>query len=262
MGCHRQCRRRALRSHRGPSRQQRSRRLWRRTSPPHARRYRKHDPSARWTVARPRSDSDISRASFCHGAVYRRPARFAGLGYEIRVAGHDGRWELADYTREQVMAFSRRRQEENGRSRVKGWRAPRRRRTSRIERDSPRIIATKKVSRRNGARARRNMELRLSVISRILAIAATSNFDIRKRRSKLSAIVSTKISSAPSGHRSFVRLSREPCSTEWQADLHSYALRVSDQQSGRLIAAGEAVNSPRGAYTTPDDDREERDNID
>jgi TrwC relaxase len=33
------------------------------------------------------------------------------LGYEISIAGKDGRWELEGYAREQVMAFSLRRQE-------------------------------------------------------------------------------------------------------------------------------------------------------
>ena len=33
------------------------------------------------------------------------------LGYRIDVTGADGRWELEGYTREQVMAFSRRRQD-------------------------------------------------------------------------------------------------------------------------------------------------------
>ena len=33
------------------------------------------------------------------------------LGYAISVTGADGRWELEGYSREQVMAFSRRRQD-------------------------------------------------------------------------------------------------------------------------------------------------------
>ncbi len=56
---------------------------------------------------------EIYRAQSFATAVYR--SELAGevqqLGYEIRIAGRDGRWELDGYTREQVMAFSRRRQD-------------------------------------------------------------------------------------------------------------------------------------------------------
>jgi conjugative relaxase-like TrwC/TraI family protein len=56
---------------------------------------------------------EIYRAQAFATAVYR--SELAGqvqqLGYEIRIGGRDGRWELAGYTREQVMAFSRRRQD-------------------------------------------------------------------------------------------------------------------------------------------------------
>ena len=56
---------------------------------------------------------EIYRAQAFATAVYRSELarQVQQLGYEIRVAGHDGRWELAGYTREQVMAFSRRRQD-------------------------------------------------------------------------------------------------------------------------------------------------------
>ncbi len=56
---------------------------------------------------------EIYRSQSFATAVYRSELarEVQRLGYEIRVAGHDGRWELDDYTREQVMAFSRRRQD-------------------------------------------------------------------------------------------------------------------------------------------------------
>ena len=90
---------------------------------------------------------EIYRAQAFATAVYRSELarQVQLLGYEIRVAGHDGRWELAGYTREQVMAFSRRRQDIDEPSRAKGWQVLKRRRTSRIERGSPRIIATRRV---------------------------------------------------------------------------------------------------------------------
>jgi conjugative relaxase-like TrwC/TraI family protein len=56
---------------------------------------------------------EIYRSQSFATAVYRSElAREAGmLGYAIDVTGADGRWELQGYTREQVMAFSRRRQD-------------------------------------------------------------------------------------------------------------------------------------------------------
>ncbi len=56
---------------------------------------------------------EIYRSQSFATAVYRSElAREAqSLGYAIEVTGTDGRWELQGYTREQVMAFSRRRQD-------------------------------------------------------------------------------------------------------------------------------------------------------
>ena len=56
---------------------------------------------------------EIYRSQSFATAVYRSElAREAqSLGYAIDVTGADGRWELEGYTREQVMAFSRRRQD-------------------------------------------------------------------------------------------------------------------------------------------------------
>ncbi len=56
---------------------------------------------------------EIYRSQSFATAVYRSElARNAqSLGYAIEVTGADGRWELQGYTREQVMAFSRRRQD-------------------------------------------------------------------------------------------------------------------------------------------------------
>ena len=56
---------------------------------------------------------EIYRAQAFATAVYRSELarQVQQLGYEIKIGGRDGRWELAGYTREQVMAFSRRRQD-------------------------------------------------------------------------------------------------------------------------------------------------------
>ncbi len=56
---------------------------------------------------------EIYRSQSFASAVYRSELarEVRSLGYGIRVTGADGRWELEGYSREQVMAFSRRRQD-------------------------------------------------------------------------------------------------------------------------------------------------------
>jgi len=173
---------------------------------------------------------EIYRTQNMATAIYRSELarEVQQLGYEIRVAGHDGRWELDGYTREQVMAFSRRVRTSKGRLRVKAWPAPRRRRTSRIARGSPRIIATKGVSGRNGGHARRSTGLMSSTTSHNRANATPSNFDIRKRRKRPFARVSTKTASAK---RSLIAVHSKQrlYSTRWGRRIFiGYALRVSD----------------------------------
>src|SRR5712692_5890115 len=172
---------------------------------------------------------EIHRAQNFATAIYRSELarELQQFGYRMKVAGHDGRWELDGYTREQVMAFSLVARTSNRRLRVKAWPAPRRRRTSRIARGSPRIIAMKGVSRRNGAHARRSTELMSSTTSHNRANAAPSDFDIRKRRKKPCARVSTKTASAK---RSLIAVhsKRRLCSTRWGRPIFiGYVLRAS-----------------------------------
>ncbi len=56
---------------------------------------------------------EIYRSQSFASAVYRSELarEVRSLGYDIKVTGADGRWELDGYSREQVMAFSRRRQD-------------------------------------------------------------------------------------------------------------------------------------------------------
>ncbi|MGH7779074.1 MAG: MobF family relaxase, partial [Candidatus Binataceae bacterium] len=56
---------------------------------------------------------EIYRSQAFATAIYRTElaSRVQNLGYRINVTGADGRWELKGYSREQVMAFSRRRQD-------------------------------------------------------------------------------------------------------------------------------------------------------
>ena len=139
-------------------------------------------------IKQPVENSTI-RATEDHRSELAREAQ--RLGYGIKVAGRDGRWELKGYTREQVMVFSPGHQDIEQTSPVKAWRVSRLRRSSRIERGSPRIIATKTVLRRNGAHAHCSMESKSSVYCN-RATAAPSSFDIRNRQKKPFARVSTK----------------------------------------------------------------------
>ena len=60
----------------------------------------------------PRPGRDLSRAKL-PTAVYRSElaSEVRRLSYRLEITNPDGRWELHGYTREQVMAFSRRRQD-------------------------------------------------------------------------------------------------------------------------------------------------------
>src|SRR5438445_3175451 len=57
------------------------------------------------------SRSTVRRASQPQSIVPSLAREVQQLGYGIKIAGPDGRWELDGYTREQVMAFSRRRRD-------------------------------------------------------------------------------------------------------------------------------------------------------
>ena len=63
-------------------------------------------------MARPGSGRDLSVAVIRDsGLPIGTSPRGAAFGYSIEVTGRDGRWELEGYSREQVMAFSQRRQD-------------------------------------------------------------------------------------------------------------------------------------------------------
>src|SRR6266851_7860959 len=151
----------------------------------------------------------------------------------------------------------------NRRLRVKAWPAPRRRRTSRIARDCPKINATSKRSRRNGVRARRNMAFRLNSISLNRANTAPSNFD--RYPQKAEEAVRQSIGENSEREAVIDRRSLEARALQHamgQTDLH--LIRIESErfrQHGRLIVAGDSVNSPRGAYTTPEMIALERGNI-
>ncbi len=67
-------------------------------------------PDGQWRGLDP---VEIYRSQAFTTAIYRTEVagRVQNLGHHINVTGADGRWELEGYTREQVMAFTRRRQD-------------------------------------------------------------------------------------------------------------------------------------------------------
>jgi len=207
---------------------------------------------------------EIYRAQNFATAVYRSELarEVQQLGYEIRVAGHDGRWELAGYTREQVMAFSRRRQ------------------------DIERTLAREGLA---GAEAAQNVAHRTR-LSKDHRDEESLKAEWRSRAHQYGIEVERQLSDSrergPLQHRppekaeEAVRhsisenIEREALidrrALEAKALQHGMGsveleqIRIESQRyerEGRLIAAGEAVNSPRGAYTTPDMIAQERDNI-
>jgi conjugative relaxase-like TrwC/TraI family protein len=219
-------------------------------------------PDGQWRGLDP---IQIYRAQAFATAVYRSELarQVQQLGYEIRVAGHDGRWELADYTREQVMAFSRRRQDIErtlAREGLAGAEAAQniahRTRLSKDHRDEESLKAEwRSRAQKYGieverdlshSRDRGHIEFRYSEKA-VEAIRHSIDENIERE-----AVIDRRALE-----------SRALQHGMGQADLHSIRAESERfQQSGRLIVAGDSVNSPRGAYTTPEMIALERDNID
>ena len=207
---------------------------------------------------------EIYRAQGFATAVYRSELarEVQQLGYEIRIAGPDGRWELAGYTREQVMAFSRRRQDIEqtlAREGLAGAKAAQniahRTRLSKDHRDEESLkeewrsraqqygIGVERLlsrSRERGPIQFRHPEKAVEAVCQSI-----------DENSEREAIIDRRALEAKALQHMM-----------GQADLHR--MRVESerfQQNGRLIVAGDSVNSPRGAYTTPEMIALERGNI-
>lgn len=207
---------------------------------------------------------EIYRAQTFATAVYRSELarEVQALGYEIRIAGRDGRWELADYTREQVMAFSRRRQDIEkalAREGLRGAEAAQniahRTRLSKDHRDEESLRAEWRSgaqqygitfgrhlsrSHEHGPLLDRNPEK--------VAEAVRHSIDVNTERE---AVIDRRALEARALQHAMGKVELGQIRTE--------ARRF--ERDGRLIAAGKAVNSPRGAYTTPEMIALERENI-
>ena len=207
---------------------------------------------------------EIYRAQAFATAVYRSELarQVQQLGYEIRVAGHDGRWELAGYTREQVMAFSRRRQDIEqtlAREGLAGAEAAQniahRTRLSKDHRDEESLRAEWRS---------RAQEYGIE-IERLLSQSRGRGPIQFRYPEKAGEAIRHSIDENIERDAVIDRRALEAKALQHamgQADLHRIRVESEQfQQNGRLIVAGDSVNSPRGAYTTPEMIALERGNI-
>ncbi len=207
---------------------------------------------------------EIYRAQSFATAVYRSELarEVRQRGYEIRVAGQDGRWELDGYTRDHVMAFSRRRQEIEqalAREGLVGAEAAQniahRTRRSKDQREEQ---ALKEEWRS------RAQEYGIHIERYVAQSRERGPIQFRYPEKAEEAI---RQSIDENGEREAVidRRALEAKALQHamgQADLHWIRAESERlQQNDRLIVAGDSVNSPRGAYTTPEMIALERGNI-
>ncbi len=218
-------------------------------------------PDGQWRGLDP---IEIYRAQSFATAVYRSELarEVQQLGYEITIAGRDGRWELDGYTREQVMAFSRRRRDIEqalAREGLAGAKAAQniahRTRLSKDHRDE------------DGLKAEwRSRALRYGIeVERLLSQSHLRGPIQFRHPEKAEEAVRQSIAENSEREAVIDRRALEAKALQHamgQADLRRICVESDRfQQDGRLIVAGDSVNSPRGAYTTPDMIALERGNI-
>src|SRR6266851_3745798 len=184
------------------------------------------------------------------------------LGYRIKVAGQDGRWELDGYAREQVMAFSRRRQDIEqalAREGLTGAEAAQNiAHLTRLSKDQRDEQALKAEWRSRAQEYGIQVEQYLSqsrehrpIQFRYPEKAEEAIRHSIDENSEREAVIDRRALEAKALQHAM-----------GQADLHRIrAASERLQQNGRLIVAGDSVNSPQGAYTTPEMIALERGNI-
>jgi conjugative relaxase-like TrwC/TraI family protein len=207
---------------------------------------------------------EIYRAQAFATAVYRSELarQVQQLGYEIKIGGRDGRWELASYTREQVMAFSRRRQDIErtlAREGLAGAEAAQniahRTRLSKDHRDEESLKAEwRSRARQYGIEVKRQISdsrERGPLQHRPPEKAEEAVRHSIEENAEREAVVDRRALEARALQHAMGAVELEQIRTESKRF----------ERSGLLIAAGDAVNSPRGAYTTPEMIALERGNI-
>ena len=218
-------------------------------------------PDGQWRGLDP---IEIYRAQGFATAVYRSELarEVQQLGYEITIAGRDGRWELDGYTREQVMAFSRRRRDIEqtlAREGLAGAKAAQniahRTRLAKDHRDEESLKAEW-----------RSRALQYGIgVERLLSQSRERGPIQFRHPEKAGEAICQSIDENIEREAVIDRRALEAKALQHamgQADFHRIRVECEQfQQNGRLIVAGDSVNSPRGAYTTPEMIALERGNI-
>ncbi|WP_425151800.1 MobF family relaxase [Candidatus Binatus sp.] len=204
---------------------------------------------------------EIYRSQSFASAVYRSELarEVRSLGYDIKVTGADGRWELEGYSREQVMAFSRRRQDIEqalARNGLSGAAAAQN--IAHQSRLSKQPYDEGELREEWRARAQ-NQEIRLERPSRAHAAQVANTAKIGEalrfavaHSTEREAVIDRRVLEATAlqhamGAIDLDKLRRE--STAWE-------------QRRALIAVDASISSPNGTFTTPEMVALERDNLD
>ena len=218
-------------------------------------------PDGQWRGLDP---IEIYRAQSFATAVYRSELarEVQQLGYEIRLTGRDGRWELDGYAREQVMAFSRRRQDIEqtlAREGLAGAKA--------AQNIAHRTRLAKDHHDEDGLKAEwRSRALQYGIeVERLLSQSHERGPIQFRYPEKAGEAIRQSINENSEREAVVDRRALEAKALQHamgQAGLHRIRLESERfQQNGRLIVASDSVNSPRGAYTTPEMIAFERENI-
>jgi conjugative relaxase-like TrwC/TraI family protein len=218
-------------------------------------------PDAAWRGLDP---IEIYRSQTFASAVYRSELAHAveNLGYRISVRGADGRWELQGYSREQVMAFSRRRQdieEELSRQGLNGAAA--------AQNVAHQTRGQKDLRDEQSLKAEWHVRAREYGISieRVASVASTRGAPGFGGREPISEAV--RLSTAHNTEREAVVDRRALEVTALQhlmgvADVGQVRTESGrNEQTGELIRVGNAITYPQGAYTTREMVALERENI-
>jgi conjugative relaxase-like TrwC/TraI family protein len=207
---------------------------------------------------------EIYRAQSFATAVYRSELarEVQQLGYGIKVARPDGRWELDGYTREQVMAFSRRRQDIEqalAREGLAGAEAAQniahRTRLSKDHRDEQALRAE----------WRSRAQVYGIEIDRYLAQSRERSPIEFAHPAKTDQAVQQSVDENSEREAVIDRRALEAKALQHamgKADLDAIRNETGKfERQYRLILLGDSVSFPRGAYTTPETIALERDNI-
>jgi conjugative relaxase-like TrwC/TraI family protein len=218
-------------------------------------------PDGQWRGLDP---IEIYRAQSFATAVYRSELarEVQQLGYEIRIAGRDGRWELDGYTREQVMAFSRRRQDIEqtlAREGLAGAKAAQniahRTRLAKDHRDEASLKAEwRSRAQEYGIEIERHLSQsyeRGPIQFRHPEKAGEAIGQSIDENIERDAVIDRRALEAKALQHAMGSVDLD----QIRAESEQF------QQASQLIVAGDSVNSPRGAYTTPEMIALERGNI-